>query len=136
MPFAGIGLNMDLRRMIVSVGSRTGSAAGEAATLMLSSATSSALEGEIFEMAQSVTATSTVNLIAKANAERVPLGLVNAGNAAQAVSRLDLPAEHRAAIAADAQAGRTVVATGRVLTTGDWTGAAWASIDPATGASA
>jgi Transglutaminase-like superfamily len=129
----GAGSTMDLRRQIVSVGPRDGSTSTLIATILALGDGSSELEGRIFPVSEHTPAISTVQLLNDALVSKIPLALINQKDAVSTSEKLKLPAADQSDIESDALSGNVVLATFKPVTSGKWKGAAWASLNPASG---
>jgi hypothetical protein len=126
----GSGMNMDLKDLSFSLGSATGSAAAEHAALLLIGMMSSRLEAVVFQAGEQTPAISTVSLLASSVTHGTPIAVVNRSTAATTPGKLALPAAIQQEIASDAASGFLVLATSKVVTSNQWSGAVWADISP------
>jgi Transglutaminase-like superfamily len=131
----GAGFDMDLRVAIASLGPLDGSSSSAAEALLDLTMVSSQLENAIFQVSDRTSAISTVALLSDALTEGVPVAIVTPGDAATTSALLDLPAAYQQDIETAALNGNVVLATAKEVTSGNWVGAAWAILNPSTGAS-
>jgi Transglutaminase-like superfamily len=127
----GSGMNMDLQDVSLSVGSAAGSVPDQGAALTSAGMMSSELEGVIFRAAEQTPAVSTVSLLAAGvTGGATPIAVLGPSDASVTSAALELPAAYQQAIQAAAASGYLVLATSKEVTSGGWSGAAWADISP------
>ncbi|MGW1887712.1 transglutaminase domain-containing protein [Streptomyces sp. NPDC001970] len=130
----GVGMLMDAQGMVYSSVSRTGNTQGAVDTMLQSGLMGSQLESGIFEATELTRSVSTVELHRQALAQQIPLAALNPSNADTVSAKLNLSQVDRDFIASAARNGSAVIATTSPVTYGRWTGSAWATLDPRTGA--
>ncbi|MER5426348.1 transglutaminase domain-containing protein [Streptosporangium roseum] len=130
----GVGMLMDAQGMVYAAVSRSGNTQAAVDTMLQSGLMGSKLESAIFEATEQTRSVSTVELHSQALAQKVPLAALNPANADTVSAKLNLSQVDRDYIAAAARNGSAVIATTSPVTYGRWTGAAWATLDPRTGA--
>jgi hypothetical protein len=81
-------MNMDFRRNILSLASRTGDVEDEGSFLFGTGAYSSALEHSIFEITQRTASISTLRLLKEANNQGIPIFAINAQNLGRVLPQL------------------------------------------------
>ncbi|PIB05168.1 MULTISPECIES: transglutaminase domain-containing protein [Streptomyces] len=130
----GVGMLMDAQGMVYSSVSRSGNTQAAVDTMLQSGLMGSQLESAIFEATEETRSVSTVELHGQALAQQIPLAALNPALADTVSAKLNLSQVDRDLIASAARNGSAVIATTSPVTYLRWTGSAWATLDPRTGA--
>jgi hypothetical protein len=130
------GMNVDVRRYVVSVASRTGDRDVERDYVVTTGAFSSLAENGIFEQLHQAPAVSAVRLIAEANNRGIPIFIIDETNADVMVPQLDVSSAVVSDILDAVAAGKQVITPQQEFTFHQWSGLGYIVLDLVSGAGA
>lgn len=130
------GMNVDVRRQLFSVTSRTGDRDAERLYRVASGTFGSLAEGAVFEQVLRTEAVSAMGLIAEANRRDIPVFLIDDTNVDAILPQLDVTGGVVNDIRNAVAAGKQVFVPQRGLSFFDWRGVGYVVRDVATGAAA
>src|SRR5438874_3646524 len=128
------GMNVDVRRYIVSVSSRTGDRDREREYVLTTGSFASAAEHSVFEQLQNARSVSAIKLLDEANNRGIPIFAVDATNAATVVPQLQVSTAVANDMRNSVAAGKRVLVPRDELSFLDWRGVGYIVADPETGA--
>ena len=131
-----IGMNVDVRRYVLSVASRVGDRNAEKSFVTVSGMNGSGFEHAIFESLQNAPAVSAAKLLALANSQGVPIYAINASNLSQILPRLTVSSAELSDITNAVSSGKRVIVPQDPVSFKDWSGSGYIVLDPETGAAA
>lgn len=129
-----LGMNVDVRRYVVSVASRSGNRDDERMYMFITGSQASASEHTVFEQLQKTRSVSAIKLIAEANNRNIPVFAIHAGNVDVVVPQLQLSSAVINDIRNAVASGKRVVAPKEEIQFLEWQGVGYIVLDPETGA--
>lgn len=130
------GMNVDVRRYVVSASSRDGSRAKEISYLLGTGTHSSFAENSVFEQLHRTRSVSAVQLITEANNRGIPVYRIDASNQSQLIPLLRVAPQVVADVQNAVAAGKHVLIPRDEIAFFSWRGSGYIVTDPATGAGA
>lgn len=130
------GMNVDVRRYIVSAVSRTGDRIQERNYVVSTGTFGSLAENTIFEQMHETPAVSAIRLIAEANNRDIPLFIIDETNVDTMVPQLDVSSAVVTDIRNAVAAGKQVITPQQDMSFFDWNGVGYVVLDLDTGAAA
>ncbi len=130
------GMNVDVRRYVVSASSRSGLRDVEVGYLLSSGSNSSLAENNIFEELHGTRSVSAVRLIAEANNRGIPIYRIDSSNQSQLIPKLNVSAQVLADVQNAVAAGKRVLIPRDQMTFLSWQGVGYIVTDLNTGAGA
>jgi hypothetical protein len=128
------GMNVDVRRYIVSVSSREGSREREVDYMFATGSFASAAEHTVFEYLQTARSVSAIQLIAEASNRGIPVYSIDAVNAGTLLPQLRVSSAVLADVRNAVATGKQVLIPRDELTFFQWRGSGYIVLEPDTGA--
>jgi hypothetical protein len=128
------GMNVDVRRYIVSVSSREGNREREVDYMFATGSFASAAEHTVFEYLQTARSVSAIQLIAEASNRGIPVYSIDAVNAGTLLPQLRVSSAVLADVRNAVATGKQVLIPRDELTFFQWRGSGYIVLEPDTGA--
>ncbi|MFQ5814373.1 MAG: hypothetical protein ACE5I2_14445, partial [Anaerolineae bacterium] len=131
-----VGMNVDVRRYVVSAASRTGERDLERAYVLTTGALASAAEHSVFQLLQQARSVSAVKLISEANNRGIPVFGIDATNVDLILPQLNVSSDVLNDVRNAVAAGKQVLIPQENVPLLNWNGVGYIILDPQTGAGA